>query len=239
MRIAQLFSLLVVCPAIALAQTAAPPAQPAGTGTAKPAPTQPARGSQAAARGGVTLIVTSPTGATLSNVDVQVSGPSPRNGTTNASGQVGFTGLQAGTYRLTFTGDTVVAFEREVTLRAGTPVTLDITLKPAPPPKVIVKEAPAPPPAPAPPLGPSGDPQILSLVDLAEKELERKQPRRETLVSCSVRTRSTLLQLNQDQPERLYQEADSVFYVIAGEGSSRSTAVKRGWPPAASHPSRA
>ena len=66
-----------------------------------------------------------------------------------------------------------------------------------------------------------GQPQVLSLVDLAEKELERKQPRRETLVSCSGNTRTTLLQLNGDQPERLYEDAESLFYVIAGEGILR------------------
>ena len=30
-----------------------------------------------------------------------------------------------------------------------------------------------------------------------------------------------LLQLNGDQPERLYQDAESLFYVIAGEGYLR------------------
>ena len=59
------------------------------------------------------------------------------------------------------------------------------------------------------------------VVDLAERELERKQPRRETLVSCSANTRSTLLQLNQDQPQRLYESAESLLYVIAGEGFLR------------------
>ena len=84
-----------------------------------------------------------------------------------------------------------------------------------------MKPAPeAPPPAPA-AVGPAGKPQLLSLVDLAERELERKQPRRETAVSCSGNTRSTLLQLNSDQPERLYENAETLFYVIAGEGFLR------------------
>jgi hypothetical protein len=41
---------------------------------------------------------------------------------------------------------------------------------------------------------------VLSIVDLAEKQLSGNQARRETLVSCSGNTRTTLVVLNQDQP---------------------------------------
>jgi len=62
----------------------------------------------------------------------------------------------------------------------------------------------------------------LSIVDLVEKELiNGSTPRRETLVSCSGNTRSTLVQLNQDQPERLYRDAEVTYYVVAGEGALR------------------
>ena len=40
-------------------------------------------------------------------------------------------------------------------------------------------------------------------------------------MSCSGNTRSTLVQLNQDQPERLYEEAEVGYYVVAGEGAVR------------------
>jgi mannose-6-phosphate isomerase-like protein (cupin superfamily) len=33
------------------------------------------------------------------------------------------------------------------------------------------------------------------------------------------KVRSTLVQLNQDQPERLYDAADVTYYVVAGEGT--------------------
>jgi hypothetical protein len=46
-------------------------------------------------------------------------------------------------------------------------------------------------------------PQVLSIVDLAERQLSGNQPRRETLVSCSGNTRTMLVVLNQDQPDRL------------------------------------
>jgi mannose-6-phosphate isomerase-like protein (cupin superfamily) len=61
----------------------------------------------------------------------------------------------------------------------------------------------------------------LSIVDLAEKQRSGNQPRRETLVSCSGNTRTTLVLLNQDQAERLYEGAEIEYYVIAGQGAVR------------------
>jgi len=56
---------------------------------------------------------------------------------------------------------------------------------------------------------------------LVEKEYVGNQPRRETLLSCSGNTRTTLVQLNQDQPDRLYDTADATYYVVGGEGALR------------------
>ncbi len=165
------------------------------------------------------ITVTNPLGATLPGVRVEVLGASDRGGDTNASGQMSLTGMQAGTYRIRFSGDRVVSFEKEIVLRAGETASVDITLNAAPPPP----EPPPPPPEPvAPPIGPTGEPRALSVVDLIERELiSSDQPRRDTLVSCSGNTRSTLVQLNQDQPERLYDTADVTYYVVAGEGAVR------------------
>ena len=166
--------------------------------------------------------VTTPQGATLPGVRVELIGGSDRSGETNSSGQVTFPGLQAGTYRVRFSGERVISFEKEITLRAGQVGNFDITLNaaaaPPPPPP------PPPPPerdeAPAPQVGPAGEPRNLSIVDLIERDLiPNNQPRRDTLVSCSGNTRSTLVQLNQDQPQRLYDTAEVTYYVVAGEGS--------------------
>jgi hypothetical protein len=92
------------------------------------------------------ITVASPQGATIGGVQVELMGPTERSGETNGSGQVSFPGLQAGTYRLRFTGDKVTAFEKEVTVRPGQIADVDVTLSAAPEPKVIVKEAPAPAP---------------------------------------------------------------------------------------------
>ena len=167
--------------------------------------------------------VTTPQGATLPGVRVELIGGSDRSGETNSSGQVTFPGLQAGTYRVRFSGERVISFEKEITLRAGQIGNFDITLNAAAPPP----PAPAPPPtpavpeeAPAPAVGPAGEPRNLSIVDLIERDLiPNNQPRRDTLVSCSGNTRSTLVQLNQDQPQRLYDTAEVTYYVVAGEGT--------------------
>jgi mannose-6-phosphate isomerase-like protein (cupin superfamily) len=167
------------------------------------------------------MTVTGPQGNTLPGIRVEVVGVSDRFGTTNGSGQLNFTGMQAGAYRLRFSGERVISFEKEVTLRAGQIADVDVMLSPAPPPP----EPPPPPPAPepvavAPPVGPAGDPRSLSIVELIERELiPNNQARRDTLVSCSGNTRSTLIQLNQDQPQRLYDTAEVTYYVVAGEGT--------------------
>lgn len=149
-----------------------------------------------------------------------ISGGSDRSGETDNSGQVNFVGMQPGTYRARFDGPKVTAYERDITVRAGNPTVLDVMLNaaPAPPP------APPPPVAAAPaaaPLGPAGMPQVLSIIDLAEKQLGGNQARRETVVACSGNTRTTLVVLNQDQPDRLYAGAEMEYYVVAGQGAVR------------------
>ncbi len=167
------------------------------------------------------ITATDPQGATLPGVSVDVMGPSLRNGVTDGSGQLNFPGLQAGTYRLRFAGETVTSFEREVVVRASQIADIDVSLSLAPKPREVAA-APAPVAAPAPPapaVGPAGAPQVLSVIDLAERELiSSNQPRKDTLVACSGNTRSLLVQLNQPQAQRVYDGAESLYYVVAGEG---------------------
>ena len=171
------------------------------------------------------MTVTNPQGTTLPEVHVEVLGTSDRSGDTNSSGQLNLTAMQAGTYRLRFSGDQVVTFEKEVVLRAGQITNLDVTLNIAAPPAAPPAPAPTPEPAAAPakePVGPIGQPRTLSIVEMIERELiPGNQPRRDSIVSCSGNARSTLVQLNQDQPERLYDSADVTYYVVAGEGTAK------------------
>ena len=158
----------------------------------------------------------------MSGVSVTIAGASDRNGETDGSGQVNFVGMQPGTYRVRFDGDKVISFEREAAVRAGQPTVIEVMLNPAPPPPPPPPPPPTPAQAPAATkVGPAGMPQILSIVDLAEKQLSGNQPRRETLVSCSGNTRTMLVVLNQDQSERLYEGAETEYYVVAGQGAVR------------------
>jgi mannose-6-phosphate isomerase-like protein (cupin superfamily) len=211
---------LLLAGSVAFAQTP-PPAPAPGSATPAPAGRRPAA---APARAGMVMTVTNTQGARLGGVQVEVLGASDRSGDTNAMGQIVFTGMQAGTYRVRFSGDGVVAFEKEVVLRAGQTGDVDITLNAAAPPPEPAPSPPPPEPAapPPPPVGPAGEARTLSLVDLIERELiANNQPRRDTVVSCSGNTRSTLIQLNQDQPPRLYDTAEVTYYVVAGEGAVR------------------
>jgi hypothetical protein len=164
--------------------------------------------------------VTNQQGATIPGVKVALMGPTERKGETDSSGQVNFPGLQTGTYRLRFSGDTVTAFEKEVSLRAGQIADVDVSLSPAPEPKIIEKPAPALPPGPvAAAAGPKGQPVTYAIGDLLEKEYVGRQPRRETLLSCSGNERASMIQLNEPLPERLYENADAIYYVLGGEGT--------------------
>jgi hypothetical protein len=198
------------------------PAAPAGQ-TTTPAPRRPAAAPASAARGGMAITVTDPSGATLAGVKVASDGPTPRNGETNGSGQVNFPGVLGGTYRLRFDSDAVTPFEKEVTVRAGQVLAVDVMLNPAkkvapppaPPPVVV-----APPPA-APKSGPVGQPLQVSVPRVLEGNFVGKDPRRESILSCSGNTRTTMLQINQPMPERMYADADVVYYVIGGEGTMK------------------
>jgi len=184
-----------------------PPAAQPRPRTAAPAP---------AARSGIAVTVSGPGGGTLENVHVQVTGPMERMGDTNPAGQVNFPGLPAGTYRLRFSGDNVVTFEREATLQGGRVTAVQVTLNAAEAKKEEPKPAPAAPPAPV--VGPVGSPQWGSLTDLAKRGLQAKPVRREILLSCSGNSRSVLLLMNEDQPDRVYQDAETTYYVLDGQG---------------------
>ncbi len=208
-------------------QTPARPPTPAAQApapTRRPAPAPPARG-------GVSIQVTDLTGAPLRDVRVVLVGPTERSGTTDSSGQLRITGIQAGTYRVRFTNDSTVEFEKEVAVRGGPNVEVDVSLRPAPPPVIVTTAAP-PPPAPiviSTPTGPVGQPQTVSIPDLVTKSF-LEGARKEVLISCSANTRTTLVQMSSDQSERLYDKADVTYYVIGGEGAVRiglrETAVK-------------
>src|SRR5258705_1458447 len=215
MRLSTLLSFTVV---MSTASAALAPAQTAPAPQAAPTVRRPVT-PPPPSRAGIAITVTDTHGLPIPDVRVTIAGPSDRSGETDNSGQVNFVGMQPGTYRVRFDGDKVVSFEREVIVRSGQPTGVDVMLNAKPP-------APKPPPptrveVPKTVVGPPGMPQVLSIVELAEKQLSGNLPRRELLVSCSGNTRTTLVLLNQDQPERLYDGAETEYYVVAGQGAVR------------------
>ena len=92
-----------------------------------------------------------------------------------------------GTYRVQAAGEGFITLEKEVTLRAGTttpPVEFTLTAAPPPPPPPPAPEPPPPPPAPT-LTAPAGEPRVLSIIDLAERSLNGKEPTKIVPVSCS------------------------------------------------------
>ena len=159
----------------------------------------------------------------MPDVHVEVLGAADRSGDTDSNGSVRFPNMKAGSYRIRFSGPGFITYEREVGVRAGQTSDVDVTLNPAPEDTEPAADAPEPaqPPTAAPPVGHPGEPKTQSILTLLEKELIRREPRKETPLGCSGNTRSTMIQINEQQPERLYDTTEAVYYVIGGEGTLR------------------
>ncbi len=208
-------------------------ATPATAKPQPPSPTNPKPAVQAprprATSGATTtalLFITDSGGAPIEGVTVSVMGPvdreveSPRNGPTRVPG------LRAGTYRVRFTRDGFITFEKEFAWRAGTAAPeMAVTLNAAP-------ETPAPAPASPPPapkpepsaakLPPPGTPKTKPQIDFIEKNLiSGKEPQKENLIGCSGVGQALLWQIRDPWTDRQHESADVTIYVIAGEGSLR------------------
>ena len=189
------------------------------TQTTKPKP-RPASGATTSA----VFFITDPSGGSIEGVDVRLTGPVDREATSPFSGPTRVQGLRAGTYRVRFTKEGFITFEKELTWRAGTAAPeVAVTLNPAP-------EPPPPPPAPAPAkteapsakLPPPGTPKTMPLIDFIEKNLiSGKEPHKENLIGCSGVGQAVLWQVRDPWTDRQHESADVTVYVIAGEGTLR------------------
>jgi hypothetical protein len=168
------------------------------------------------------LFITDTSGKAIENVTVNVTGPVDREVTSPPSGATRIEGLRAGTYRVRFTHEDFITFEKELSWRAGTAAPeLSITLNPAP-------EAAAPPPAPAPvvdpapatpKLPPPGSPKTVSLPDYIEKNfISGREPQKQTEIGCSGMEQALLWQVREPWNGRQHDAADGMLYVIGGDG---------------------
>ena len=202
------------------AKPTVPPATPAApaTQTAKPRP----------ATGGATttamLFITDGSGRAIEDVTVTVVGPVDREVKSPGSGPTRIPGLRAGTYRLRFTHDDFITFEKELVWRAGTAAPeIAVTLNAAPeapaaPPPVAPAPTPATPPTPK--LPPPGMPKSMSLLDFIEKNfINSREPQKENLVGCSGVGQALLWQVREPWNGRQHESADAMIYVVAGDGT--------------------
>jgi mannose-6-phosphate isomerase-like protein (cupin superfamily) len=218
----------VVMTTDAFAQTPAPPAQPPAQTPAQPPATPPAtpekkpaarrqQPAQSMVPTTVTVTITDASGAPVDNVHVSATGPVSRQTLSIDSGVARLNSVKPGDYRLRFEREGFITLERDLTVKGGSPASIDVSLTPAPP----APPAPEPPPSAA-PNAPPGEAQSVSIVDFLEKShFSGKDPQRVDQLGCTASAKTTLVQVKDDQPETSQKDADEVIYVVGGDGKMR------------------
>lgn len=227
---------LITLLALTAQQPTTPPAAPGSKPATAPTPTpaqirRAARPAPAPIPVNVDVRVGNSAGEAASGVTVIAEGPLSRTSRTNAEGKLTLWALTPGTYRVKAEGEGFVAFEKEVIVISGKPMSVDFALAAAPPP-------PPPPPPDLPPPSkdepvPPGPARVLSLLDLAEKSLAGRDAFKTVPVGCSGLSRSELLVVRDTKPAATLPDADESFYLIAGEATinvgGKEQALTPGW----------
>lgn len=215
-------SILLAVSVSAFGAQAQPPAQKPAVQpqAAKPTATRaPAARSATAARGVVVLVVTDMVGKTIPGVRVALTGAMSREGRTSPDGALTFEGLRPGTYRVRFEADDFITLEREVAVKNGPAVEVDVALERAP-----AKPVEPPPPPPQKCRGeiapdPNAKASFTELPAWIDRNLiGRSDPPREDAVGSAPALAASVLQVGNPTPQRVRNDADEVLYVIAGEG---------------------
>jgi mannose-6-phosphate isomerase-like protein (cupin superfamily) len=220
----------VILTSDAFAQDPAPPAQPPAQTPAQPPATPPAtppkkpatrrqQPAQSMVPTTVTVTITDASGAPVDNVHVSATGPVSRQTLSIDTGVARLNSVKPGDYRLRFERDGFLTLERDLTVKGGSPASIDVSLTPAPP--APASAAPEPPPSAA-TNAPPGEAQSVSIVDFLEKNhFSGKEPQRVDQLGCTASAKTTLLQVKDDQPETAQKDADEVIYVVGGDGKMR------------------
>ena len=223
-----LLTLLQAAPP-ATAKPQAPPATPATAAptTQAPKPTvarpRPAGGATTTAL----LFITDGTGRFVEGVTVNVMGPVDREVRSAANSATRVEGLRAGTYRVRFTHEKFITFEKEIVWRAGTAapelsIMLNAAPAPPPPPPAPAPAPETPKPASATTLPPPGAPKTLGVPEYIEKNfITGREPQKESLIGCSGVAQALLWQIREPWNGRQHASADGMVYVIGGEGRLR------------------
>lgn len=159
----------------------------------------------------LTLTVTDGRGAPIEGVEIAAVGPVNRDGTTGADGTAQFAGVRPGTYRVLFTREGYITFEKEIAWRAGQPaIDVSVMLNDAGP-AVASVAAPAP-----------GLARTIALPDFIEQNfISNREPQKTTSLGCSGLAEGRLWQIRDPWADRMHPDADAMLYVVGGEGSLR------------------
>jgi mannose-6-phosphate isomerase-like protein (cupin superfamily) len=203
------------------AQAPAPATQPAPqTAPARRPGAQRPRASSATST--LEITVADPGGLPLQGVAVTATGTLDREGATLASGLVRFLNMRGGDYRLRFAHPRFVLLERDITIRPGQPLSIDVTLSRASEEPEEPEAPETPPPTVAPTAAPAGEPRSVAVVDFVERNfISGRDPVKEDQLGCTASAKTTLMQVRDPLPERALADADEVIYVVAGEGTLR------------------
>ena len=228
---------------------APPTAKPAQPAPAPPAPGQPAAGQPTTAKPAQPpaakaapprrampsqVIVRDRSGTPLRDVRVTISGTAGQEIVTDAAGTASLGALRDGPYRLRLEHDGFITLERDITIRATQPSTIEVALSFSPPGQPVTPEPSEPPPppepvvvtvpAPAPRLSsvPSGPPVFVSLPDFLDKNYIGREPIKESVLACLADSTTRMLQLHEAIGEHMHADMDEVLYIVAGEGTIRA-----------------
>ena len=167
----------------------------------------------AAPAASLAIVVTDDAGGQIPGVDVVVDGPAKRT-TRTEGGRIAVEGLPAGAYRIRFEKAGYVTLERELTIRGGKPTDVQVTMTPLPPP-------PAPPEPVEKKPSINAKPMAADLPAVIEQEFVGRAPQRTSELACGSESTSTLIQLTQPLANHTHEDADEIFYVVAGDGNAQ------------------
>jgi hypothetical protein len=189
--------------------------------------------------------VTDRSGNPAADAQVTAEGPASRAGSTDLTGMATLRTLTPGTYRVRAEREGFITLEKEVVVRAGSPMNSDFALSAAPPVAEPEPPPPPPPPAPAPtppppappPPAPKlmpGNPAVLSIQNLAEKSLGGRDPVKTVAIGCSGASRAQLVVVRQVLESNTHEDTDEMIYLVAGEATltmpgSKDQALTPSW----------
>ncbi|HEX5109949.1 MAG TPA: cupin domain-containing protein [Vicinamibacterales bacterium] len=163
----------------------------------------------------VDVLVTDRRGRPLPSARVVIDGVSEREGVTNTAGHIIFRNMTPGAYKLQVVRETYITFEKEFEIRTARG-SLKVSAALSPTASLSARAPKKTPEAPKP--ASQQGPQIVSLPDLAEKQLAGRGDVKESPIGCSGATGARLIQVEESLTDAVHAGAEQMIYIVAGEG---------------------